>query len=41
MLSVCAYCSAQLKVGDNRLGDEGKAALRKAVEGKDGFELLM
>ena len=35
------YRSAQLDVRYNRLGDEGKAAIRKAVEGKEGFELLI
>ena len=39
MLSVCVCCSAQLVIWGNNLGDEGKAALRKAVEGKEGFEL--
>ena len=41
MLSVCVCCSAQLDVRYNSLGDEGEAALRNAVESKEGFELLM
>ena len=39
MLSLCVCCSAQLSVRHTNLGDEDKAALRKAVEGKEGFEL--
>ena len=39
MLSIYVHCSAQLNVRNNRLGDEGEAAIRKAVSGKAGFEL--
>ena len=30
-----------LDVGLNSMGDDGKAALRKAIEGRSGFELLL
>ena len=30
-----------LNVKDNRLGDEGESAIRKAVEGREGFDLKM
>ena len=30
-----------LDVQYNRLGEEGSAALRKAIEGRSGFELLV
>ena len=31
----------RLDVSKNRLGDEGEAVLRKAIEGRSGFELLL
>ena len=31
----------ELVAWDNNLGDEGEAALRKAVEGRAGFELML
>ena len=31
----------RLEVKDNLLGEEGEAALRKATEGRSGFELLL
>ena len=31
----------RLDVTFNRLGDEGKAVLREAIEGRSGFELLL
>ena len=31
----------RLNVKRNRLGDEGEAVLRKAIEGRIGFELLV
>ena len=38
--SVCASMT-RLDVRVNSLGEEGKAALRKALEGRSGFELLL
>ena len=32
---------AQLKIGYNKLGDEGEAAIKEAVSGKQGFKLDM
>ena len=31
----------RLNVGFNNLREEGEAALRKAIEGRSGFELLL
>jgi len=35
------YCSAQLDVRRNVLRDEGRAAIKAAVRGKEGFELII
>ena len=39
-IAVCASLT-QLDVGMNSLGEQGKAVLRNAVEGRSGFELKL
>ena len=39
-LSACLL-PAQLNVEGNSLGDEGKAAIKEAVRGKEGFGLII
>ena len=38
---ICARFPKMFVIGSNVLGEEGEAALRKAIEGRSGFELLL
>ena len=42
-MQMCVYtrACAQLDICYNDLGDEGEAAIKEAVSGKEGFKLLI
>ena len=39
--AMAAVVGSRLDASENSLGEEGKAALHKAIEGRSGFELLL